>query len=62
MATKERGAKRERRQYTDEFRAGAVRLVLEEGGYVAPAEHERRFHESRDAAERAAPKAVRDPV
>jgi transposase len=35
MATKERGAKRERRQYTDEFRAGAVRLVLEEGKKVA---------------------------
>lgn len=35
MATKERGAVRERRQYTDEFRAGAVRLVLEEGKKVA---------------------------
>ncbi len=35
MATNERGARRERRQYTDEFRAGAVRLVLEEGKQVA---------------------------
>lgn len=35
MATKERRAQRERRQYTDEFRAGAVRLVLEEGKKVA---------------------------
>jgi transposase len=35
MATKQRRAMRERRQYTDEFKAGAVRLVLEEGKKVA---------------------------
>jgi transposase len=35
MATKEPRAMRARRQYTDEFRAGAVRLVLEEGKKVA---------------------------
>ena len=35
MATKEPRAMRARRQYTDEFRAGAVRLVLEEGKKIA---------------------------
>jgi len=35
MATKERRAMRERRDYTDEFKAGAVRLVLDEGKKVA---------------------------
>ena len=35
MATKERRAARVRRQYTDEFKAGAVRLVLEEGKKLA---------------------------
>ncbi|MCX5747972.1 MAG: transposase [Proteobacteria bacterium] len=35
MATKEPRAMRAKRQYTDEFRAGAVRLVLEEGKKVA---------------------------
>jgi transposase len=35
MDTKERRAKRARRQFTDEFKAGAVRLVLDEGKTVA---------------------------
>lgn len=35
MATKERRAARARRQYTDEFKAGAVRLVLDEGKTLA---------------------------
>ena len=35
MAAKERREKRERRQFTDEFRAGAVRLVLDEGKSLA---------------------------
>jgi transposase len=35
MATKQRRASRARRQYTDEFKAGAVRLVLDEGKTVA---------------------------
>ena len=37
--------RRARRQFTDEFKAGAVRLVLDEGttlGQVSPAEFERR--------------------
>lgn len=34
MAAKQAG-RREKRQFTDEFRAGAVRLVLEEGKKVA---------------------------
>ena len=35
MATKERRAPRARRQFTDEFKAGAVRLVLDEGKKLA---------------------------
>ena len=35
MAGKQGRAKRARRQFTDEFRAGAVRLVLDEGKTVA---------------------------
>ncbi len=35
MAAKERRATRARRQFTEEFRAGAVRLVLDEGKTVA---------------------------
>ena len=35
MASKERRTPRERRQFTDEFKAGAVRLVLDEGKSVA---------------------------
>jgi transposase len=35
MDTKERRAKRARRQFTDEFKAGGVRLVLDEGKTVA---------------------------
>jgi transposase len=35
MASKERRTPRARRQYTDEFKAGAVRLVLEEGKSLA---------------------------
>jgi transposase len=35
MATKQGRAKRARRQFTDEFIAGAVRLVLDEGKTVA---------------------------
>ena len=35
MATKERREQRPRRQFTDEFKAGAVRLVLDEGKTVA---------------------------
>ena len=35
MAAKQDRAKRSRRQFTDEFRAGAVRLVLDEGKTVA---------------------------
>lgn len=35
MAAKERRATRARRQFTAEFRAGAVRLVLDEGKTVA---------------------------
>ena len=35
MATKQGRAKRARRQFTDEFKAGAVRLVLDEGKTVA---------------------------
>lgn len=34
-ATKPDGGRRKRRQYTDEFKAGAVRLVLDEGKRVA---------------------------
>jgi len=35
MAAKERREARARRQFTDEFKAGAVRLVLDEGKTVA---------------------------
>ena len=35
MAAKQDRAKRARRQFTDEFKAGAVRLVLDEGKSVA---------------------------
>lgn len=35
MGAKEGRAKRARRQFTDEFKAGAVRLVLDEGKTVA---------------------------
>jgi transposase len=35
MAAKERRAARARRQFTDEFKAGAVRLVLDEGKTIA---------------------------
>jgi len=35
MSAKEDRAKRARRQFTDEFKAGAVRLVLDEGKTVA---------------------------
>ena len=35
MAAKERRATRARREFTDEFKAGAVRLVLDEGKKVA---------------------------
>jgi transposase len=35
MAAKQGRTKRPRRQFTDEFRAGAVRLVLDEGKTVA---------------------------
>ncbi len=35
MAGKQGRAKRARRQFTDEFKAGAVRLVLDEGKTVA---------------------------
>jgi transposase len=35
MATKQRRAARERREFTDEFKAGAVRLVLEESKSLA---------------------------
>src|SRR4051812_16518634 len=35
MGGKEDGAKRARRQFTDEFKAGAVRLVLEERKMVS---------------------------
>ena len=35
MATKERREQRPRREFTDEFKAGAVRLVLDEGKTVA---------------------------
>jgi transposase len=35
MASKERREPRARRQFTDEFKAGAVRLVLDEGKTVA---------------------------
>ena len=35
MASKERREHRARRQFTDEFKAGAVRLVLDEGKTVA---------------------------
>jgi transposase len=35
MATRERRTARARRQYTNEFKAGAVRLVLEEGKKLA---------------------------
>ncbi len=35
MVSKMAGSKRERRSFTDEFKAGAVRLVLEEGKTVA---------------------------
>ena len=35
MATQQGRAKRARRQFTDEFKAGAVRLVLDEGKTVA---------------------------
>jgi transposase len=35
MATKERRVPRARRDYTDEFKAGAVRLVLDEGKTLA---------------------------
>lgn len=35
MGAKEGRAKRARRQFTDEFKAGAVRLVLDEGKTIA---------------------------
>ncbi len=35
MAAKQEGGRRKRRAYTDEFKAGAVRLVLDEGKRVA---------------------------
>jgi transposase len=35
MGSKEGRAKRARRQFTDEFRAGAVRLVLDEGKRIS---------------------------
>ena len=35
MEEKREGERRKRRQFTDEFRAGAVRLVLDEGKRVA---------------------------
>jgi transposase len=35
MGTKERREQRARRQFTDEFKAGAVRLVLDEGKTLA---------------------------
>jgi len=35
MAAKEAGERRARRRFTDEFKAGAVRLVLDEGKTVA---------------------------
>jgi transposase len=35
MDTKREGGRRKRREYTDEFKAGAVRLVLDEGKRVA---------------------------
>jgi transposase len=35
MGAKEDRAKRSRRQFTDEFKAGAVRLVLDEGKTIA---------------------------
>lgn len=35
MATKQRRTTRERRRYTEEFKAGAVRLVLDEGKKIA---------------------------
>jgi transposase len=35
MATKARRESRPRRQFTDEFKAGAVRLVLDEGKTIA---------------------------
>ena len=35
MVSKMAGSKRERRSFTDEFKAGAVRLVVEEGKTVA---------------------------
>lgn len=35
MGTKERREQRPRRQFTDEFKAGAVRLVLDEGKSIA---------------------------
>jgi transposase len=35
MAAKQRRGARERREFTDEFKAGAVRLVLEEGKSLA---------------------------
>ena len=47
MATDAKG-RRLRRTFTDEFEAGAVRLVLEEGktvGQVSPAAFERRAAE-----------------
>ncbi len=37
MGSKEGRAKRARRQFTDEFRAGAVRLVLDEGKRISEA-------------------------
>lgn len=35
MVSKMRKSKRDRRNFTDEFKAGAVRLVLEEGKTIA---------------------------
>jgi transposase len=35
METKREGQRGKRRQFTDEFKAGAVRLVLDEGKTVA---------------------------
>ena len=35
MGTKDRRGQRARRQFTDEFKAGAVRLVLDEGKTIA---------------------------
>ena len=55
MGAKQDRAKRARRQFTDDFKAGAVRLVLDEGKTVATCLYSTRDHDrDEDGWERSA--------